>query len=65
MCFVRSKLRWRNAHHFAEGPGEVRLRREASGQGDLGNLAVFPEQAHFCKRKALMADKLVYTPWRA
>jgi hypothetical protein len=38
MCFLRSKLRWRNAHRFAEGPGEVRLRREAR---DLGNLAVF------------------------
>jgi hypothetical protein len=59
MCFLSSKLRWSNAHHFAEGPGEIRLRREASGEGDLVNLAVFTVQAHFCKRKALMADKLV------
>jgi hypothetical protein len=58
MRLLCSKLRRSKAHRFAEGPGEVRLRREACGQGDLADLTVVAEQAHLRQSEALMADKL-------
>jgi hypothetical protein len=59
MCFLGSKLRRSNADRFAEGPCEVRLRREAGSQGDFPNLTAFAEQAHLRQSEALMTDELV------
>jgi hypothetical protein len=56
---LRPELRRRHTNRLAEGPGKIRLRREAGRKCDLADLNLVIVQPHFRKLQAREADELM------